>query len=84
MDRLDRTQRRSVAVREMRKHLAWYLKGLPDSAVVKDSIMEQHRAIKMVSASWRILSGFLGRECELQRAAVGASEAEVYTTETER
>jgi len=27
----------SVAVREMRKHVAWYLKGLPRAAVVKES-----------------------------------------------
>lgn len=40
LDRLSDLKGESVAVREMRKHLAWYLKGLPDSARVKDSIMD--------------------------------------------
>jgi nifR3 family TIM-barrel protein len=41
MDRLTSLRGEAVAVREMRKHLAWYLKGLPDSARVKDSIMDK-------------------------------------------
>ncbi|AJY77648.1 tRNA dihydrouridine synthase DusB [Paenibacillus beijingensis] len=41
MDRLAALKGESVAVREMRKHLAWYLKGLPGAARVKDSIMEE-------------------------------------------
>ncbi|MFC5406865.1 tRNA dihydrouridine synthase DusB [Cohnella soli] len=40
MDRLIDLKGESVAVREMRKHLAWYLKGLPDSAQIKNSIMD--------------------------------------------
>jgi len=40
MDRLADLRGEIVAVREMRKHLAWYLKGLPDSAKVKDAIMD--------------------------------------------
>ncbi|WEK56435.1 MAG: tRNA dihydrouridine synthase DusB [Candidatus Cohnella colombiensis] len=40
LDRLSDLKGESVAVREMRKHLAWYLKGMPDSAKVKDSIMD--------------------------------------------
>lgn len=39
-DRLSDLRGEAVAVREMRKHLAWYLKGLPDSARVKDKIMD--------------------------------------------
>jgi nifR3 family TIM-barrel protein len=40
LDRLADLKGENVAVREMRKHLAWYLKGLPDSAVVKNSVMD--------------------------------------------
>ncbi|PZE19237.1 tRNA dihydrouridine synthase DusB [Paenibacillus xerothermodurans] len=41
MDRLVALKGETVAVKEMRKHLAWYLKGLPGAARVKDQIMEQ-------------------------------------------
>lgn len=40
MDRLVKLKGENTAVREMRKHLAWYLKGLRGAARVKDSIME--------------------------------------------
>mgnify|MGYP003740035539 CR=1 FL=1 len=40
LDRLIRLKGEAQAVREMRKHLAWYLKGLPDAARVKNEIME--------------------------------------------
>jgi tRNA-dihydrouridine synthase len=40
MDRLIALKGESVAVKEMRKHMAWYLKGLPGAARVKDVIME--------------------------------------------
>ncbi|MNZ78550.1 hypothetical protein D3C78_971270 [compost metagenome] len=39
----------AVAVREMRKHLAWYLKGLPGAARVKDVIMEETGRDPMVA-----------------------------------
>lgn len=41
MDRLCALRGEAIAVREMRKHLAWYLKGLKGSARVKDMIMEE-------------------------------------------
>lgn len=41
MDRLIALKGESVAVKEMRKHFAWYLKGIPGSAKIKDAIMEQ-------------------------------------------
>lgn len=41
LDRLIALKGESIAVREMRKHAAWYLKGLPGSAKVKDIVMEQ-------------------------------------------
>jgi len=48
MDRLVKLKGESVAVREMRKHLAWYLKGLPGAARIKDTIMEETSRDKMV------------------------------------
>ncbi|RXZ79312.1 tRNA dihydrouridine synthase DusB [Paenibacillaceae bacterium] len=48
MDRLCALKGESVAVREMRKHLAWYLKGLPGAARIKDSIMEETSRNNMV------------------------------------
>ena len=41
MDRLVKLKGESTAVREMRKHMAWYMKGLPGSARIKDTIMEE-------------------------------------------
>ncbi len=47
MDRLVALKGEAVAVREMRKHLAWYLKGLPGAARVKDVIMEETKRDRM-------------------------------------
>ncbi|MDF2670430.1 MAG: tRNA-dihydrouridine synthase [Paenibacillus sp.] len=47
LDRLVSLKGESVAVREMRKHMAWYLKGLRGSARVKDSVMEHTRRDQM-------------------------------------
>ena len=41
MDRLIARKGERTAVKEMRKHLAWYLKGLPNTARVKDAVMEE-------------------------------------------
>jgi nifR3 family TIM-barrel protein len=40
MDRLITLKGESIAVKEMRKHMAWYLKGLTGSARIKDVLME--------------------------------------------
>jgi tRNA-dihydrouridine synthase len=40
MDRLIALKGEHVAVKDMRKHFAWYLKGLRGSAEVKNRIME--------------------------------------------
>jgi len=48
MDRLIALKGEAQAVREMRKHLAWYLKGLPRAARVKDQIMEETSRDRMV------------------------------------
>lgn len=49
LDRLIALKNEAVAVREMRKHLAWYLKGLPGGARVKDVIMEETDRDRMVA-----------------------------------
>jgi nifR3 family TIM-barrel protein len=49
LDRLVDLKGESVAVREMRKHMAWYLKGLKGSARIKDKIMEETKRDGMVS-----------------------------------
>ncbi|WP_159888013.1 tRNA dihydrouridine synthase DusB [Paenibacillus puerhi] len=48
LDRLTALKGESVAVKEMRKHLAWYLKGLHGAARIKDAIMEQTKRDAMV------------------------------------
>ncbi|MGP0580047.1 tRNA dihydrouridine synthase DusB [Paenibacillus peoriae] len=48
MDRLVALKGEAVAVREMRKHLAWYLKGFKGSARIKDVIMEETKRDDMV------------------------------------
>lgn len=55
MDRLAALKGELVAVKEMRKHLAWYLKGLKGAARIKDAIMEGTRRDEMV----RILEEFV-------------------------
>lgn len=57
MDRLIALKGEAVAVREMRKHLAWYLKGFKAAARVKDVIMEETKRDEMV----RILEDFVGQ-----------------------
>lgn len=47
LDRLVDLKGESVAVKEMRKHMAWYLKGLRGSARVKDVLMEHTRRDEM-------------------------------------
>ncbi len=74
LDRLSDLKGESVAVREMRKHLAWYLKGLPDSARVKDSIMD----LTTRSGVQTILEEYV-RNVEQQLAdAAGAAQSAVH------
>ncbi|MFP4978623.1 tRNA dihydrouridine synthase DusB [Paenibacillus sp. CN-4] len=71
MDRLISLKGEAVAVREMRKHLAWYLKGLKGAARVKDDIMEGTKRDEMV----KILRDFVGHLQEEQ--AGGNAEADL-------
>jgi nifR3 family TIM-barrel protein len=49
LDRLVDLKGERVAVKEMRKHMAWYLKGLKGSARVKDLIMEETKRDQMAN-----------------------------------
>jgi nifR3 family TIM-barrel protein len=60
MDRLIALKGEQTAVKEMRKHMAWYLKGLKGAARVKDIIMEMTERDAMV----RTLDHFISRLTE--------------------
>jgi len=70
LDRLIALKGEAVAVKDMRKHMAWYLKGLKGAARVKDLIMEQTTRESLV----RILYEFVeqlesGEDATEQEAA---------------
>ncbi|MNW70649.1 hypothetical protein D3C74_500510 [compost metagenome] len=46
MDRLISLKGEAVAVREMRKHLAWYLKGMKAAARVRMSLWKKPSVMK--------------------------------------
>ncbi len=54
----------AVAVREMRKHVAWYIKGLPRSARVREQVNHTRSTGELVT----LLSGYLD---ELEREGLG-------------
>ena len=62
MDRLIALKGETVAVREMRKHLAGYLKGLPGAARVKDKVMEETRRDEMVRLLEDYVAGIEAKE----------------------
>jgi nifR3 family TIM-barrel protein len=55
LDRLIALKGEHVAVKEMRKHMAWYLKGMPAAARIKDQIMEQSQREPLV----RLLTDYI-------------------------
>lgn len=69
MDRLVNLRGEQVAVKEMRKHLAWYLKGLPGAARVKDKIMEETSRDNVVDILRQYVDGLNEREREPLAAA---------------
>lgn len=73
LDRLIALKNEAVAVREMRKHLAWYLKGLPGGARVKDAIMEETGRDRMVS----ILEDFIVKLEEQPEQDASSSETQL-------
>ncbi len=47
LDRLTALKGEEIAVKEMRKHITWYLKGLPNSTVIKEKVFEISEADKL-------------------------------------
>jgi nifR3 family TIM-barrel protein len=81
LDRLADLKGENVAVREMRKHLAWYLKGLPDSAVVKNSIMDlttRSGVVSVLEDYVRTVDELLVREAEESSGSSESSEFLVH------
>ena len=58
---------REIAAREMRKHVAWYVKGLPRSAAMRDQVNKTQSVEEMEE----LLRGYLG---ELLRGGEPGSE----------
>lgn len=73
LDRLIALKNEAVAVREMRKHLAWYLKGLPGGARVKDIIMEETGRDRMVSILETYIASLEAEAAEQQSAPAPAT-----------
>ncbi|MCM3631357.1 tRNA dihydrouridine synthase DusB [Paenibacillus glycanilyticus] len=71
MDRLVALRGEATAVREMRKHMAWYLKGLPGAARVKDAIMEETGRDKLVEIMAQYIAAL---DEEAMAAAAGSSK----------
>jgi len=65
-----------AATREMRKHLAWYIKGLPHSARVREQVNHTTTTEAMTS----LLAGYLD---ELERQGLGAIAPEPSETPAE-
>ena len=61
LDRLVSLKGEQVAVKEMRKHMAWYLKGLKGSAKVKDIVMESTRRDEMVETLQQFVDSLGGQ-----------------------
>jgi nifR3 family TIM-barrel protein len=72
LDRLVNLKGEGQAVREMRKHLAWYLKGLPGSAQVKDSLMDMTERDAVAAA---LAAYVLDVEEMMDREAAGGADS---------
>jgi tRNA-dihydrouridine synthase len=68
MDRLIKLRGERIAVREMRKHATWYLKGLPGASKIKDVVTQQETREGMAD----VLLTFV-RELEREQAAEQAN-----------
>ncbi|BBH23311.1 tRNA-dihydrouridine synthase [Paenibacillus baekrokdamisoli] len=75
MDRLVKLKGESVAVREMRKHLAWYLKGIQGAARVKDVIMEETTRDKMAQILEQYIES-LGEAGEKPTSSIDSSASD--------
>jgi nifR3 family TIM-barrel protein len=64
MDRLVDLKGEHVAIREMRKHMAWYLKGMQGAARIKDVIMETTRREDMAGILNNYVDDLLNQSLE--------------------
>lgn len=64
LDRLIALKGERVAVKEMRKHMAWYLKGMRGTARVKDAMMEQTTREGMVTVLHHYIESLQNPDCE--------------------
>lgn len=62
LDRLSALKGEHVAVKEMRKHMAWYLKGLKGSARIKDVLMEHTKREDMVNTLHEFVTNLRAEE----------------------
>jgi nifR3 family TIM-barrel protein len=70
LDRLIALRGEVHAVKEMRKHMAWYLKGIPGAARVKDRIMEETSRDRLIA----VLNEFLD-QLETRRHSNASDES---------
>ncbi|CAG7656406.1 tRNA dihydrouridine synthase DusB [Paenibacillus allorhizosphaerae] len=70
LDRLTALKGEAVAVKEMRKHLAWYLKGLHGAARIKDAIMEQTKRDALVQLLDDFIASTVSRETGAEASAI--------------
>jgi nifR3 family TIM-barrel protein len=68
MDRLVKLRGEDIAVREMRKHAAWYLKGLPGASKVKEKVNQQETRDGMANLLLSFAEEFEKRQREKQEA----------------
>ena len=72
---MERSVGSESAAREMRKHVAWYIKGLPNSARVREQVNRTRTAVEMVellSAYLRELAEGVPEDAFAENAAAGA------------
>lgn len=62
LDRLIALKGEKIAVRDMRKHIAWYLRGLKGSAKVKDEVMELTTRDELVRKLYEYVEKLEGTE----------------------
>ncbi|MGA8942322.1 MAG: tRNA dihydrouridine synthase DusB [Thermoactinomyces sp.] len=70
MDRLMKLRGERVAVREMRKHAAWYLKGLPGASRIRNLVNQQETRDGMADLLMKV-----AKEMEAENSGQGANRS---------
>lgn len=71
LDRLVALKNENIAVREMRKHAAWYLKGIPGNAIIRNVINECNTRNELVTLLSEYVREVEEKEEEQARLQVG-------------